>query len=54
MPYTDTTKINSKDVLTLMVNISERTAINYYKEIKDHFDIKIVLYYHFKKYFKIE
>ena len=52
--YTDTTKINAKDISNLLCTISQRTAEQYLTDIKKHFDIKIVLYFHFKQYFKIE
>lgn len=50
--FKDTTKITSKDVSYLMM-VSVRTAEQYYTDIKNHFDIKVVLYKHFRLYFKI-
>ena len=52
--YTDTTKINAKDISHLLCTISQRTAEHYLTDIKKYFDIKIVLYFHFKQYFKIQ
>ena len=51
--YTDTTKISAKDIELLLISISDRTARLYLREIKDHFQIRIVLFTHFKQYFKI-
>jgi hypothetical protein len=51
--YKDTTKITAKDICELLCTISERTAQQYYTDIKNQFHIKIVLYSHFKAYFKI-
>lgn len=51
--YKDTTKITAKDVCDLLCTISQRTAEQYYTDIKNHFNVKIVLYKHFKEYFKI-
>lgn len=51
--YKDTTKITAKDVCDLLCTISQRTAEQYFTDIKNHFGIKIVLYKHFKEYFKL-
>lgn len=51
--YKDTTKITAKDISSLLCTISQRTAEQYYTDIKKHFDIKVVLYHHFKTYFKL-
>ena len=52
--YSDLTKIGSKDLELLLISISERTSRLYLKEIKEHFQIKVVLFIHFKQYFKIK
>lgn len=51
--YKDTTRITAKDVCELLCTVSLRTAEQYYTDIKKHFGINIVLYSHFKSYFKI-
>lgn len=51
--YTDLQKITSKDIETLLISISNKTAQQYLTDIKKEYDLKIVLFQHFKKYFKI-
>lgn len=51
--YKDTTKITAKDVCELLCTISQRTAQQYFTDIKKQYDVKIVLYIHFKQYFNI-
>lgn len=51
--YKDTTKITAKDVCSLLCTVSHRTAEQYLTDIKNHFNIKVVLYKHFKDYFKV-
>ncbi|WP_162128198.1 hypothetical protein [Flavobacterium phycosphaerae] len=45
--------LSSKDIESLLFNISERTAQQYLTDIKRTYDLKVVTYYHFKMYFKI-
>lgn len=49
----ETNKISCKDVQNLL-DCSERTAKKYYREIKQEFDLQIVLKHHFNKYFKVQ
>jgi hypothetical protein len=51
--YTDYQKISIKDIVFLLVSVSEKTAQQYYKDIKKEYEIPIVLFTHFKQYFKI-
>lgn len=50
--YTDSQRLTAKDVCDLMLTISERTAHRYLKDIKDHFSIRVVLYKHYREYFR--
>lgn len=45
--------IRIKDIETLL-KVSTATAQRYYHEIKETYSIKIVLQYHFNKYFNIK
>lgn len=47
------TKITAKQLANDM-DVSVRTAERYLKDIKQHFNIKIVLKPHMEKYFKID
>lgn len=51
--YTDFEKLSFKDIEFLLVNVSEKTAQQYMTDIKNHFSTPIVLFFHFKQYFKI-
>ncbi|SHM72113.1 hypothetical protein [Flavobacterium xinjiangense] len=51
--YTDYQKISYKDIELLLVSVSEKTAQQYLRDIKKEFQISIVLFSHFKHYFKI-
>lgn len=44
--------IRIKD-LQVLLQVSERQAKRYYSDIKNHFNIKVVLMHHFEQYFKI-
>lgn len=44
--------IRAKDIENLM-NVSNITAKRYISDIKAHFKIKLVLFRHYKEYFKI-
>lgn len=48
----DTTKLTVKDLQNLL-SVSSSTAKRYYKDIKLEFELKIITYQHFKKYFKV-
>lgn len=52
--YKNTTVINAKDVEGMLQTVSERTAFRYYKDIKATYGIKIVMFWHFCEYFKIQ
>jgi hypothetical protein len=51
--YKDFQKLSAKDIQFLLITISIRTAETYLKEIKEHFETKIVTYKHFKNYYNI-
>lgn len=51
--YTDYQKLSFKDIETLLVSISVKMAKQYLTDIKKEYEIKIVLFHHFKQYFKI-
>jgi len=51
--YSEYQKISYKDIEALLINVSEKTAKQYLTDIKKEFDIKIVLFSHFKTYFKV-
>ena len=51
--YTDYQKLSSKDIEILLINVHPRTARQYLTDIKKEFNIKYVLFQHFKMYFKI-
>jgi hypothetical protein len=51
--YTDLQKLTAKDIQHLLVSVSEKTAQNYITDIKKEYQLKIVLFVHFKNYFKI-
>lgn len=51
--YSDYQKLSHKDIETLLISISTKTAKQYLTDIKKEFRIKIVLFSHFKSYFKI-
>ena len=51
--YTDLQKLTAKDIQHLLVSVSEKTAQNYITDIKKEYQLKIVLFCHFKNYFKI-
>jgi hypothetical protein len=52
--YTEYTKLGYKDIESLLITISAKTAQQYLTDIKKEFDIKDVLFCHFKQYFKIQ
>ena len=52
--YTDYTKLSYKDIESLLCTISSKTAQQYLTDIKNQYNTKHVLYFHFKKYFKLE
>lgn len=49
----DTAIITTKDLHGLLTNCSLRTAERYYSDIKKEYNIKVVMYGHFKEYFKL-
>ena len=51
--YTDLQKLTAKDIQYLLVSVSEKTAQNYFTDIKKEYQLKIVLFVHFKNYFKV-
>ena len=51
--YKNTQKLSFKDIEALLINVSPSTAKVYLNDIKKTYDIKIVLFIHFKTYFKI-
>ena len=51
--YTDLQKLTAKDIQHLLVSVSEKTAQNYFTDIKKEYQLKIVLFVHFKNYFKV-
>ena len=51
--YSEFQKISYKDIEALLINVSEKTAKQYLTDIKKEFGINIVLFNHFKSYFKI-
>jgi hypothetical protein len=51
--YTDYTKLSAKDIEVLLITVSHTAAKLYLTDIKKQFDIKTVLFIHFKQYFKI-
>jgi pyruvate/oxaloacetate carboxyltransferase len=51
--YTDCQKLSFKDIEALLISVSPKTAKQYLTDIKKEFDVKIVLFCHFKKYFKV-
>ena len=51
--YTDLQKLTAKDIQHLLVSVSEKTAQNYFTDIKEEYQLKIVLFIHFKNYFKV-
>jgi DNA-binding CsgD family transcriptional regulator len=50
--YTLFQKITNKDIANILV-ISTSTAKIYLKDIKEHYNIKIVTYFHLTQYFKL-
>lgn len=52
--YKEFQKLSYKDIQKLLLAISERTAKQYLFDIKKFFQIDIVTYQHFKKYFKVQ
>ena len=51
--YTDYQKLSIKDIVFLLVSVSEKTAQLYYQDIKKQYETPHVLFTHFKQYFKI-
>lgn len=51
--YTDYTKLSYKDIESLLMTISTKTAQQYLTDIKKQYEIKDVLFFHFKRYFKV-
>jgi hypothetical protein len=51
--YTNTTKLSFKDIESLLTTISQETAKQYFTDIKKQYGLKVVLYCHFKDYFKV-
>ena len=45
--------MSAKDIEILLINISPSISRVYLSDIKKEFKIKTVLFFHFKKYFKI-
>lgn len=52
--YKDFQKLSYKDIEKLLITISERTAKQYFSDIKQFFQIELVTYQHFKIYFKVQ
>lgn len=52
--YVKTQRLTAKDIESLLISVSPRTAQQYYTDIKNAYDIKLVTYYHFCDYFKID
>jgi hypothetical protein len=52
--YTEYTKLSFKDIESLLITVSTKTAKQYYTDIKKELDVKTVLFCHFKQYFKIQ
>jgi hypothetical protein len=52
--YKEFQKLSYKDIENLLITISERTAKQYLNDIKQHYQIDIVTYQHFKNYFKVQ
>lgn len=50
--YTEFQKLSSKDIQSLL-SVSESTSYLILKDIKQHYNLTSVLYYHFKNYYKI-
>lgn len=51
--YTEFQKLTHKDIELLLINVSPATAKQYLTDIKKEFQTPIVLFNHFKQYFKI-
>jgi hypothetical protein len=51
--YTDYQKLTFKDIESLLISVSPKTAQQYLTDIKKEYELKAVLFCHFKKYFKI-
>jgi hypothetical protein len=51
--YTEFQKLSYKDIKALLITVSEKTAKQYLTDIKKEFDINVVLFHHFKIYFKV-
>lgn len=51
--YTEFQKLSYKDIEALLITVSECTAKKYFSDIKKQFNIDVVLFWHFKSYFKI-
>lgn len=51
--FVDTQRIGWIDIQNLLISVSPSTAKRYLSEIKETFNLKVVLYIHFKKYFKM-
>lgn len=52
-PYTDYQKLSFKDIESLLITVSPQKAKQYLTDIKKEYEIKAVLFIHFKKYFKV-
>lgn len=50
--YTHFQKITNKDISNILI-VSSSTAKIYLKDIKNHFNIKVVTYFHLMQYFKL-
>jgi len=48
----DTRVITHKDLMNIF-GYGERTAYKYLKDVKDHYNIKRVYYFHVKEYFEL-
>lgn len=51
--YHDFQKLTHKDIESLLISVSTKTAQQYLTDIKKEYGLKIVLFSHFKRYFKI-
>ena len=50
--YLPTQRLTYEDIQDLLI-VAPRTARGYIKDIREEYDIKVVCYFHFLKYFKL-
>jgi hypothetical protein len=53
-PLLDFEIMRVKDIMNRLKNIGERAAGQLYRDIKEHFGVRVVLGQHFKQYFKVQ